>query len=80
MRSLILPVFMLLLACAGSQTPQEVGSRTSGDESAMVCEPGSDQTCNDDPAISSLHGACKPDGTCECVAGVEKNPATGRCL
>jgi len=38
-----------------------------------------DQTCNDNPEISSLHGACLPDGTCECKAEFEKNPATGRC-
>jgi hypothetical protein len=38
-----------------------------------------DQTCNDDVAISSLHGVCKPDGTCECKAEFAKNPATGRC-
>jgi hypothetical protein len=79
MRALILPVLVVLSACTGSQAPQEPGG-TSGDESPMVCEPGRDQTCNDDPAISSLHGTCKPDGNCECNEGVEKNPATGRCL
>lgn len=83
MRSLSSLAFLLLLACSDStQQPQEADA-TSGDEadsSALVCEPGRDQTCNDDPAISSLHGTCKPDGTCQCAAGVEKNPATGRCL
>jgi hypothetical protein len=79
MRSLILPIFAVLVACTGSQAPEEPSS-TSGDENALVCEPGRDQTCNDDPAISSLHGTCKPDGSCECIEGVAKNPATGRCL
>lgn len=72
---------VLLLACADSaEHPESVESGTSGDDAAMVCEPGADQTCNDDPAISSLHGRCLPDGSCECTAGIEKNPATGRCL
>ncbi len=44
-----------------------------------VCEVGMDQSCNDNPMISSLHGTCLPDGTCECH-GFEKNPETGRCL
>lgn len=72
-----------LLACSDSTHEPQEADATSGDEadgSALVCELGRDQTCNDDPAISSLHGTCKPDGTCECAAGVEKNPATGRCL
>ena len=45
----------------------------------VVCTYGMDQTCNDDPVISSLHGACQMDGTCVCKSGYEKNPATGRC-
>jgi hypothetical protein len=44
-----------------------------------VCELGMDQMCNDDPRISSLHGRCLRDGTCECLAGYPKNPETGRC-
>ena len=45
-----------------------------------VCTPGSDQTCNDDPAISSLHGVCQEDGTCTCKSGFAKSTKTGRCL
>jgi len=44
-----------------------------------VCQPGADQTCNDSPYISSIHGTCQPDGTCTCSGTFEKNPATGRC-
>jgi len=46
----------------------------------FVCTPGMDQTCNDSPIISSLHGTCNSDGTCTCDRGWEKNPLTGRCL
>jgi hypothetical protein len=44
-----------------------------------VCTPGMDQTCNDKLSTSSIHGVCKPDGTCECPPQFPKNPATGRC-
>lgn len=75
---------LALLACADSTEVSEPSdSSTSGGDGALparVCEPGADQTCNDDPAISSLHGLCLPDGTCECAQGVGKNPDTGRCL
>lgn len=46
---------------------------------ACSCIPGANQTCNDVPTVSSLHGTCQPDGTCTCRLGVEKNLATGRC-
>jgi hypothetical protein len=47
--------------------------------SQCVCTPGQDWTCNDDPTISSLHGTCRPDGTCSCSIGPGLNPATGKC-
>lgn len=50
------------------------------DESKKVCTFGMDQTCNDDPIISSLHGKCNEDGSCTCYEGFEKNDQTGRCL
>jgi hypothetical protein len=56
--------------CGGYSPPQD----------SKVCTPGSDQTCNDNPAISSLHGVCESDGTCTCKDGYTKNPKTGRCL
>jgi len=43
------------------------------------CTPGADQSCNDNPAISSLHGICRADGTCECRAGYSLNTETGKC-
>jgi hypothetical protein len=45
-----------------------------------ACQPGMDQSCNDNPLISSIHGKCEADGTCTCISGFAKNPDTGRCL
>ncbi len=62
--------------------PGEPGSPTSDGKvcwTRPVCTPGQDQTCNDDPLLSSLHGYCQPDGSCLCTAGYDKNPATGKC-
>jgi len=42
-----------------------------------VCEPGADQTCNANPAMSSIAGTCNPDGICTCDVWID--PATGRC-
>jgi hypothetical protein len=71
-RSLFLSLLLaapLLGACGGDPEPSD-----------KVCTPGADQTCNDDPAISSLHGKCNADSTCTCSAGFMKNAKTGRCL
>jgi hypothetical protein len=46
---------------------------------APVCTPGADQTCNDNPIVSSFHGHCTDAGTCQCN-GTILNPNTGRCL
>ncbi|MFO0679284.1 MAG: hypothetical protein U0169_22340 [Polyangiaceae bacterium] len=43
------------------------------------CQYGADQTCNEDPAISSIHGRCKTDGLCECDDASRLSVATGRC-
>jgi hypothetical protein len=47
-----------------------------------VCTYGMDQTCNDNPIISSIQGTCNPDGTCSCTSGwpVTVNAQTGKCL
>ncbi len=45
----------------------------------VKCIVGQDQSCNDDRAISSLHGSCGSDGSCTCLAGFAKNAATGKC-
>ena len=45
-----------------------------------ACTPGQDQTCNDNPAISSLHGTCLASGICKCDPSFVKSPASGRCI
>jgi hypothetical protein len=47
--------------------------------SLTACTPGEDQTCNDDPNVSSTYGRCSDTGTCTCMAGSTLNPDTGRC-
>jgi hypothetical protein len=48
------------------------------------CTPGMDQTCNDNPVISSTHGRCidmlGSGARCMCNPPYMLNPDTGRCL
>jgi hypothetical protein len=44
----------------------------------LACVPGMDQTCNNDPRISSIHGRCNPDSTCTCLPGFPKL-VNGKC-
>jgi hypothetical protein len=71
---------LLLFGCSDAASTELPESGATTGEEASVCEPGADQTCNDNAAISSLHGACQPNRTCLCNPGIDKNPATGRCL
>jgi hypothetical protein len=57
-----------------------VSVRNTGACKTGVCTYGMDQTCNDDPAISSLHGRCQSNGACRCTPEYEINPTTGKCL
>ena len=43
-----------------------------------ACVPGMDQTCNNDPKISSLRGKCQANSTCTCNPGAQKMP-NGKC-
>lgn len=57
------------------------GGGSCGDGGSSVgqsCEPGLDQTCNDDPAVSALWGTCTAAGTCACRSGFVVRPS-GRC-
>jgi hypothetical protein len=60
------------------------GSASSPRSAERVCWPactvGMNQTCNDNPVISSIHGTCQADGSCTCTGTWAKNPETGRCL
>lgn len=51
-----------------------------GTSSAARCTFGADQSCNDNPAISSIHGHCTDAGTCVCTFDAGANPDSGRCL
>jgi len=62
-------------AAAAEMSVQYLGECKTG-----VCTYGMDQTCNDNPIISSIHGVCNPDGTCLCAGGWAINPQSGRCL
>lgn len=44
-----------------------------------VCTPGANQTCNDNPALSSIRGECTAAARCVCP-NTALNPETGRCL
>ncbi|HMF44967.1 MAG TPA: hypothetical protein VKQ32_30055 [Polyangia bacterium] len=49
------------------------------DGPASVCTFGADQTCNDNPALSSIHGHCTDAGVCVCADGGTSS-VSGRCL
>jgi hypothetical protein len=74
-------------ACsAGEQKTEACNSCTCSDDGTWMCtrracaacEPGHDQTCNDDPSISSLWGRCEA-GQCVCNDGFAVHPDSGRC-
>ena len=52
----------------------------SAPDLGVVCTPGLDQTCNDEPWASWISGSCTADGACVCIAGYTVNPTTGRCM
>jgi hypothetical protein len=70
-------VGMGLFPC--SRAASDGGGVFDGDGARVPCTPGADQTCNDDPRVSSLWGHCEATGVCTCAAGRTINPATGRC-
>lgn len=43
-----------------------------------TCTVGMDQTCNDNPVISSVRGRCVDNGRCLCTTGM--SPTSGKCL
>ena len=48
-------------------------------DAAPICTPGQDQTCNDNPILSSLHGHCTDERTCVCKNDAAPNTTSGRC-
>jgi hypothetical protein len=71
---------------AGEQKQESCNTCSCSDDGRWICtmkfcatcEVGHDQTCNDDPTVSSLWGHCN-EGQCTCNPGFEQNPDTGRC-
>jgi hypothetical protein len=70
----------------GEEKTEDCNSCTCSEEGTWMCtmklcascEPGRDQTCNDDPSVSSLWGRCE-EGQCVCNDGFAVNPDSGRC-
>jgi hypothetical protein len=66
-------------------TPEASGLPVSG----AAPEPGAaqgkrapcttDQSCNENPSVSSLWGRCTPLGVCECKDGFERSPTSDLC-
>ena len=79
-----LAVLLGLVACAdkpaATSAPTNTPAAAPSSSTATVCTPGMDQSCNDNPEISSLHGTCNPDRTCICKQPFQKRPKTGECL
>jgi hypothetical protein len=69
-------------ADAGAHKTDAAAHETDASAHPVVphCMFGADQSCNDNPALNSLHGTCNRDGTCTCHAQFAKNPKTGLCL
>jgi hypothetical protein len=64
---------------ACDQITCDAGAGDDAASSAAVCTPGADQTCNDSPLWSSIHGHCTDAGTCAC-SDAGTNPDSGHCL
>jgi hypothetical protein len=54
-------------------------SGTGGTGGSATCTFGADQTCNDNPILSSIRGHCTDAGVCECDGNAGTNPDSGRC-
>ncbi|MFT3768840.1 MAG: hypothetical protein QM820_25630 [Minicystis sp.] len=75
--------------CAGALPPtctadSECGPECSGFQclggkcQAPACQPGLDQTCNENLSMNSFAGTCNADATCTCKPGFTKK-ASGKC-
>ncbi|MHB8875437.1 MAG: hypothetical protein ACYC8T_17265 [Myxococcaceae bacterium] len=66
--------------CAAGLTCQAGQCKVPPADAGVVCTFGQDWTCNDDPRVSSIWGACTQAGTCQCYSGSQLNPQTGKCM
>ncbi len=69
---------LLALGCVGCTVESIRAGSDSSATSSIVCSPGADHTCNEDPTVSIITGICNPDSTCTCNPGWDKT-ASGRC-
>jgi hypothetical protein len=70
--------------------PEQAGAATDaakdGSSGVPVAAPhgkrapcSTDQSCNEDPAVSALWGVCTEMGVCECSEGFERSPTSDLC-
>ena len=82
-RAALLVVVSLLTACGAPDSHPSEPTNTNAPPSSsnapsgkrVPCTFGADQTCNDDPKVSSLWGRCTELGACECKPGFELGPS-----
>ena len=61
------------------QSCQDGGADANRDARGSACTPGANQSCNDNPAISSIRGTCTDAGTCICNNDASPVASSGRC-
>jgi hypothetical protein len=68
--------------------PEQAGAANDGSSGSAVpvaaphgkrAPCSSDQSCNEDPAVSALWGVCTEMGVCECSEGFERSPTSDLC-
>ena len=69
------------LSCrdGGSDATGDAANDANADVRATGCTPGAHQTCNDNPAVSSIRGTCTDAGTCICNNDAAPAAGSGRC-
>jgi hypothetical protein len=76
-------------AASTEAAPEHAGASTDAASEGSVGAPSaphgkrapcsSDQSCNEDPAVSALWGVCTEMGVCECSEGFERSPTSDLC-
>jgi hypothetical protein len=70
-----------VVACSGArngQAPSETSQPVAAPHGKRApCS--SDQSCNENPAVSALWGRCTEMGICECNPGFERSPTSDLC-
>lgn len=66
-------------AGGASQAPSESSEAPVAAPHGKRAPCSTDQSCNEDPAVSALWGRCTETGVCECSAGFERSPTSDLC-